>query len=970
MFSPSDFFKLDSAPGVLLYSSFSPWMIALSVAIAVVASLSALYAAGLARRANNRRQRLILVGTGAVALGGGIWSMHFIGMQAFEFCTPVSYSPPLTLLSMLPGLAAALVALHLLAHNHISRQQLLAGGTLVGTGIGMMHYSGMAAMVMAGKLRYDPWWFALSIVAAIALAVFSLWLRFRLRRLRHRLPGWAGMLISGIVLGCAVAGMHYIGIAAARVVVLPVTGDNPVNTDPSFLTVAVTLATLSLTLLVAVANGLLRYQQLYRQVESKEARLQAILDTAVDGIVTIDRHGLVRSFNNAAERIFNWQAEDVVGRNINMLMPEPHRTRHDSYLSNYMESGIARIIGTGREVTAMRRDGSVFPIRLAIGRTEVPGETLFVGFITDISQYKELEQALRDSRDRAELAATSKTAFLANMSHEIRTPMNAIIGFTEQLLETPLDTQQRRHLDTVSRSARSLLGLLNDILDTAKLERGAMEIENMDFSLHDVVFQVAASLRLGAEAKGLTLDIDYAPSLGEQHFRGDSLRIQQVLTNLLGNAIKFTERGSVKVSAEGEAGAVRLIVADTGIGIPADRIARIFEPFAQADASTSRRFGGTGLGTTIARQLIELMHGRLDVESEVGVGSRFIVELPLERGGPIASAPDSALPALPPLRILVADDVPQNLELLTLALGRAGHQLVTASDGEEALTLFVAGRFDVVLMDVQMPHTDGLEATRCIRAHERQHGLSPTPIIALTASVLNQDRIAARQAGMDGFASKPLDIPRLLAEISRTTGHTVTGHPPAHTPASCDAIDWQRGIALWGNADALEQALRRFVDIHASAPEALSRLAMDADHTSLERAAHRLRGAAANLCLSVVSSVAERIESEAGAAHCEHLAPYFHTLRDAIDAVVTELSRRGPGHPEAPAPSNGRTDVTALASQLHALLEHGELDENMLGELLSTLHADGRRPAAEAIERAIDDFEFETAQQELLALYD
>ncbi|RTL42056.1 MAG: histidine kinase, partial [Rhodocyclaceae bacterium] len=181
MFSPSDFFELDSAPGVLLYSSFSPWMIALSVAIAVVASISALYAAGLARRANSRRQRLILIGTGAVALGGGIWAMHFIGMQAFEFCTQVSYSHPLTLLSMLPGLAAALVALHLLARNHISRQQLLAGGTLVGTGIGMMHYSGMAAMIMAGKLRYDPWWFALSVVAAIALAVFSLWLRFRLR---------------------------------------------------------------------------------------------------------------------------------------------------------------------------------------------------------------------------------------------------------------------------------------------------------------------------------------------------------------------------------------------------------------------------------------------------------------------------------------------------------------------------------------------------------------------------------------------------------------------------------------------------------------------------------------------------------------------------------------------------------------------------------------------------------------------
>lgn len=223
---------------------------------------------------------------------------------------------------------------------------------------------------------------------------------------------------------------------------------------------------------------------------------------------------------------------------------------------------------------------------------------------------------------------------------------------------------------------------------------------------------------------------------------------------------------------------------------------------------------------------------------------------------------------------------------------------------------------------------------------------------------------------MDGFASKPLDIPRLLAEMARATGHAVAGHHPAHTPLSCDAIDWQRGIALWGSIDALEQALRRFVDAHASSPDALSRLAMDADHTSLERAAHRLRGAAANLCLPIVSSIAERIESDAGAAHCERLAPLFHALRDAMDAVIADLALRNPGGTEAPPPSAGQADVTALASHLHDLLEHGELDENMLRELLSTLHTTGRRPAAEAIERAIDDFEFQTAQRELLALYD
>ena len=827
------------------------------------------------RRAAGARERALLIGSGAVALGGGIWAMHFIGMLAFDLCTPVGYSRPITLLSMLPGLGASLVALALLARPHLSMRQLVTGGVLVGAGIGTMHYSGMAAMEMAPDLRYDPVWFGLSIVVAISLAVLALWLRFRLRRLRRRLSVGASIVISGTVLGFAVAGMHYTGMAAARFVGTAVEGGS--GPDTGFVAAAVALITLALTAIVAVVNGLLRYKQLYRQIESREVRLQAIFDTAIDGMVTIDERGIIQTFNRAAEQLFGWRADEVIGCNVNMLMPEPHRGQHDGYLANYLSSGQTRPAGVGREVVAQRRDGSLMPIRLGIGQAKIPGESLFLGIITDISQRKSMEQALRaseeqhrtllrnipgmsfrrrlgedrstlfvsdavagltgwdaaefvergrsycdlihsddhacheaavaaaiegrgdytveyrlihrdghrlwvwesasvvadadgrpawvdgvvfdvserrrmeealrESRDRAEAAAASKTAFLANMSHEIRTPMNAILGFTELLLDTRLDSLQQRHLETVRRSARSLLGLLNDILDTAKLERGAVGIENVSFSLRELVDQVAASLTLSAESKGLTLETAYDPALGD-FFEGDPLRVQQILTNLVGNAVKFTEQGGVRIEVGGAPGALRIEVADTGIGIAADRLARIFEPFAQADASTSRRFGGTGLGTTIARQLAELMHGRLDAESEVGVGSRFIVELPLPAGEPVSAEQETAMPQLPPMHILVADDVPQNLELMTLVLNRAGHRLVTAGDGDEAVGAFLAGRFDVVLMDMQMPVTDGLEATRRIRAHERLNGLAPTPVIALTASVLPGP--ARRARGRDG----------------------------------------------------------------------------------------------------------------------------------------------------------------------------------------------------------------------------
>jgi len=308
--------------------------------------------------------------------------------------------------------------------------------------------------------------------------------------------------------------------------------------------------------------------------------------------------------------------------------------------------------------------------------------------------------------------------------------------------------------------------LLNDILDTAKLDYGAVELEVEPFSLKDSCRQTLAMVAVLAEEKGLDLQLDYPAHMPES-FLGDRVRLQQILINLIGNAVKFTEQGQVRVVCRYQADVVQIAVQDTGIGIEQDRLAKIFEPFVQADASMTRRFGGTGLGTTIARQLAELMGGRIEASSQEGVGSEFRVELPLalHRSGTVALLQSTV--ALEPLHVLLVDDVSQNLDLLAVLLSKGGHTCVTAVDGLEAVEKFQQDHFDVILMDMQMPVMDGLQATQAIRLIEAEASLPRTPIIAVTANAMEADREAALRAGMDGFVAKPVQQNALYAEMRR-----------------------------------------------------------------------------------------------------------------------------------------------------------------------------------------------------------
>ncbi|WP_102798200.1 MHYT domain-containing protein [Bowmanella denitrificans] len=1076
---------------LLLYGTYDIWLVLLSILVAVFSSTMAMQMAGQAAQASSRRALVLLVGS--LALGTGVWSMHFIGMLAFDLCTQVDYATDLTLFSMLPSIGASWVALSLIGRRQVSIGQLSLGAVLMGAGIGTMHYVGMAAMQMAPALRYDLWLFALSILVAVLLAWLSLWVRFGIKALKAgKLSSLTLNLAGGTVMGLAICGMHYTGMAAARFVP-PTDMQNTAQTHQSeVLALGIAIMTVLITTLVVIANLLFKYRDISQVARRNETRLQAMMDTAVDGVVTISADGKLMGLNQAAERIFGWQATEVLGKNVSMLMPEPFQTEHDDYLTRYLQTGVAKIIGTGRDVQALHKSGWHVPVRLAIGHARLPDEDVFVAFVTDISQRLKMEKALKENeakyrslisnipgaayrcqpstdfpmlfiseaveqitgypasdfmlpepnryfaelfhpedrdrllemaayqshfcveyriidkfgnirwildnggavrdeqgevlwldgflmdissrkqmeqelvlaKERAEQAAAARSAFLANMSHEIRTPMNAIIGFSEVLMNSKLEQDQRKHLLTINQSARSLLHLLNDILDSAKLEKGKLELEWRDFSLTELMDEVVSTLWLQARKKGLELALHLEPGLSE-FYRGAPDRIRQVLTNLVGNAIKFTEQGIVRVEVrQTQEDLIQFCIEDTGMGIDAERLERIFDPFTQADASMSRRFGGTGLGTTISKQLVELMGGRIWASSEPGRGSEFCFHLPLKPGQPVLSTDKNSYLQLPKLRILVADDIQQNQDLLALLLGNAGHQVDLAGNGLEAVDRVKQQAFDLVLMDIQMPELDGLAATKAIREWERLQGRDKLPVIALTASVLEEDKQAAREAGMQGFASKPVDMPVLIQEIARVLELDVA-LPQTEVLAQvlpAQGVNLDKALQLWGTEPVYCKELQRFLERYEQVPELMQQLVQKGDYTALAERAHSLKGLCGNLALIQLADLFSQVERGARQTQDLQWQPLYTDLRDGIAGVASWLGERQ-SNPEDQSASVAKADshaCMALLVRLQTAAQANELDDEAL-ELLSGYCANMADQDLDAIVDAFNDFDFAVA---------
>ncbi len=412
------------------------------------------------------------------------------------------------------------------------------------------------------------------------------------------------------------------------------------------------------------------------------------------------------------------------------------------------------------------------------------------GVARDVTDRVAAERELIEAKAAAEAASRAKSDFLANMSHEIRTPLNGVIGIIDALSRTPLSDEQAEMIDLVRDSGVLLERLVSDLLDVSKIEAGQLRLEARPFDLDEALRPCIEAMRYRAQDKGLTFTVE-RDAAARGRFVGDGLRLRQILGNLLSNAVKFTHTGGITLTigvTEGPASpGVTLTVDDTGIGFDADHAGRLFDRFSQADETTSRRFGGSGLGLSICRSLAQMMAGEITATSRPGQGSRFVVRAPLARAEPLGAydarrvQPEPAAGRLwdRTLRVLLAEDHPTNQRVVQLILASQDAEVVTVGDGVQAVAAFAAGRFDVVLMDIQMPHMDGLAATRAIRALEAVGGARPTPVVVLSANAMDEHQDEALAAGADLHVSKPITAASLLMGIQAAVAGSGAG-PASH----------------------------------------------------------------------------------------------------------------------------------------------------------------------------------------------